>query len=102
MRNYKKYRSTVIDLFQSFLAGKIEKRELIFNLSEIDRELRKNPKTLKGLWFKFFKDDTGATTITNLNNELRNDCYNFLNSEHYRECMQIAIDNPKGLQIYYS
>lgn len=27
MRNYKKYRSIVIDLFQSFLAEKIEKRQ---------------------------------------------------------------------------
>jgi hypothetical protein len=98
MRNYKKYRSTIIDLFQSFLAGKIEKRELIFNLSEIDREIKKNPKTLKGLWFKFFKDDTGATTIHDLycNIDSR------VNQSYIFECMQIAIDNPKGLQIYYS
>jgi hypothetical protein len=98
MRNYKKYRSTVIDLFQSFLAGKIEKRELIFALKEIDKEIRKNPKTLKGLWFKFFKVDTGATTIKDLSNSI--DCNT--NREHIIDCMQIAIDNPKGFQIYYS
>jgi len=98
MRNYKKYRSTVIDLFQSFLAGKIEKRELIFNLSEIDRELKKNPKTLKGLWFKFFKGDTDATTIHDLycNIDSR------VNQSYIFECMQIATEKPKGLQIYYS
>lgn len=98
MRNYKKYRSTVIDLFSSFLAGKIEKRELIFNLSEIDRELKKNPKTLKGLWFRFFKGDTMATTIQGLKNSIGS----YTNDNYIKECMQIAIDNPKGLQIYYS
>lgn len=98
MRNYKKYRSTVIELFKLFLAGKIEKRELIFNLLEIDRELKKNPKTLKGLWFRFFKNDPSATTIRDLNNDLTN----YVNDNYVKECMQIAIDNPKGLQIYYS
>lgn len=98
MRNYKKYRSTVIYLFQSFLAEKIEKRELIFILTEIDHEIRKNPKTLKGLWFKFFKSDTCAQTIRNFDTDLNNG----INDEYIRECMQIAIDNPKNLQIYYS
>jgi hypothetical protein len=98
MRNYKKYRSNVIDLFKSFLAEKIEKRELIFALTEIDKEIRKNHKTLKGLWFKFFKDDTRATNIQNIYYGIDNPT----NDKHYRECMQIAIDNPKELQIYYS
>lgn len=98
MRNYKKYRSTVVDLFSSFLAEKIEKRELIFALTEIDKEIRKNPKTLKGLWFKFFKGDTGATTITDLSKYI--DCST--NREHITDCMQIAVDNQKELQIYYS
>ena len=80
------------------MAGKIEKRELIFNLSEIDKEIRKNPKTLKGLWFKFFKDDTGATAIHDLYCNLDSR----VNQSYILECMQIAIDNPKGLQIYYS
>jgi hypothetical protein len=98
MRNYKKYRSTVVDLFQSFLAEKIEKRELIFALTEIDKEIRKNPKTLKGLWFKFFKDDAGATTIA----DLYYDIDSKVNQSYIFECMQISIDNPKELQIYYS
>jgi hypothetical protein len=98
MRNYKKYRSTVIDLFQSFLAGELEKIDLIYKLTEIDKELRKNPKTLKGLWFKFFKDDTGATTISNMYFDLSSR----YNDRYIKECMQIATDNPKGLQIYYS
>lgn len=98
MRNYKKYRATVIYLFSSFLSGKIEKRDLIFALTEIDKEIRKNPKTLKGLWFKFFKGDTGAQTIRNFDTDLNNG----INDRYIKECMQIAIDNPKGLQIYYS
>lgn len=98
MRNYKKYRTTVIDLFSSFLSGKIEKRELIFALTEIDHEIRISHKTLKGLWFKFFEGDTGATTITNLYNDIDSR----VNPSYIFERMQIAIDNPKGLQIYYS
>lgn len=98
MRNYKKYRTTVIDLFSSFVSGKIEKRELIFALTEIDHEIRKNPKTLKGLWFKFFKDDTGATTITDLYYSVDSR----VNGTHTLNCMQQAIDNPKEFQIYYS
>lgn len=94
MRNYKKYRPFVITLFESFLAGKIEKRELVFELKQIDKELGKNPKTLKGLWFKFFEGDTLATTITALNG--------YADGVYLKELMQIAIDNPKGLQIYYS
>lgn len=98
MRNYKKYRSTIISLFTSFLASEIEKRDLIYKLTEIDEELRENPKTLKGLWFKFFKDDTGATTIHDLycNIDSR------VNQSYVFEQMQIAVYNPKGLQIYYS
>lgn len=40
MRNYKKYRSTVISLFQSFLAGKIDKTDFLFSLSEIETKLK--------------------------------------------------------------
>lgn len=98
MRNYKKYRSTVVDLFESFLAEKIDKRELIFALTEIDKKIRKNPKTLKGLWFKFFKGDTMATTIQGLKNSIGS----YTNDNYIKECMQIATENLKGLQIYYS
>lgn len=98
MRNYIKYRSTVIDLFQSFLAGKINETELINGLTEIETHLKQDKSTLKGLWFKFFQGDTGATTIR----DLENDFINYANDNYVKECMQMAIDEPKGLKIYFS
>lgn len=95
MRNHKKYRSTVIDLFQSFLAGKIGKKEMIYGLYDIEVELINGRRTLKGLWFKFYKDDTLCTTIANIDIDDRGENY-------YRECMQLSIDSPKELKIYFS
>ena len=63
MRNYKKYRSTVISLFQSFLAGKIDKTDFLFSLSEIETKLKGDVISKKGLWFKYYKGDTGATSV---------------------------------------
>lgn len=98
MRNYKKYRSTVLDLFQSFLAGKITPRKLKDELYLIEMEIAKyNPLTGKSVWFKFSFDDTLATTIENLYQDLFNKNVEFTESR-----MRFAIDNPKQLQIYYS
>ena len=98
MRNYKKYRSTVITSFQSFLAGEKTKTELIDDLVSIERKLKNGAYTTKGLWFRFFNGDTGATTIRNIENYI--DCPT--NRESIREDFRIAIDNPKELKIYYS
>ena len=60
--------------------------------------LKNNRRTEKGLWFRFFNNDTGATLIRNIEHWL--DCPT--NRESIREDFKITIDNPKGLQIYYS
>lgn len=98
MRNYKKYRSIIIGLFQSFLAEKINKTELITGLDEIEFDLIGGRNTLKGLWFRFFTGDTGANTIGDLSRGIEN----ATNDKYYRECMQLSIDNPKELKIYFS
>lgn len=97
MRNHKKYRSIVINLFQSFLAGKITERELIDNLTEIENELKKGRNTSKELWFRFFKRDTMATSILNIYRALDSP-----NRESLIEDFQLSIDNPKELKIYFS
>jgi hypothetical protein len=94
MRNYKKYRSTVLSLFQSFLAEEINKITLVYELIKIETELKQGRDTLKSVWFKFFKSDVGATDIR----DLSNDNYD----TYHKECMQLSIDNPKELKIYYS
>lgn len=93
MRNYKKYRTTVIELFSSFLSGKIDKNELMQSLFSLEREfqgitLRSN----KTLWFKFYNNDNLVTDLDDIQ----------IDWNWSKEKMQIAIDNPKGLQIYYS
>ena len=98
MRNYKKYRSVVLFSFHSFLAGEKTKTELIDKLIAIERELKDGAYTQKGLWFRFFNNDTGATTIRNIEHWL--DCPT--NRESIREDFRIAINNPKGLQIHFS
>jgi len=98
MRNYKKYRSAVLNLFADFLAGKTTERKLKDELYLIEMEIANyNPLTGKSVWFKFSDDDTLATTIENLYQDLFSK-----NEEFTRERMQFAIDNPKQLQIYFS
>lgn len=98
MRNYKKYRTRVISLFQSFLLGEIKSSDLINELSAIELEIKNGRNTLKSLWFRFFKDDPSATTIHNI----VRDIYCPTNDKYIKECMQIAIDEPKELKIYFS
>lgn len=98
MRNYKKHLSTVIDLFESFLAEKTDKTELITGLTKIEKDLKQGKNTSKSLWLKFFTGDTGATTVQDIYYGIGNPT----NDKYYRECMQLSIDNPKELKIYYS
>lgn len=100
MRNYKKYRPTVIDLFSSFLSGEIKESDLISGLSQIELELRQGKTSQKGLWFKFFGGDTLATGINDISGYLYG--WNSNNRDAIREDFKASIDNPKGLQIYYS
>ena len=98
MRNHKKYRSIVLSLFSDFLAGKITERKLKDELYLIEMEVANyNPLTGKSVWFKFSFDDTLATTIENLYQDLFNKNVEFTESR-----MRFAIDNPKELQIYFS
>ncbi len=80
------------------MAEKADKQGLIMGLQSIESVIQKHPKTLKGLWFRFFKNDSLATTIQDLYYSIGSN----VNDGYIRECMQIAIDNPKEFQIYYS
>jgi hypothetical protein len=81
------------------LAGKIDKEELHDKLHLIQDDLGYNKhRSLKCVWFRFFKEDVLSSTINNIYFDLKG----ATNNKYIRECMQIAIDNPKGLQIHYS
>ncbi|HSE99802.1 MAG TPA: hypothetical protein VLA48_02810 [Nitrososphaeraceae archaeon] len=93
MRNYKKYRSFILTLFADFLANKINENALMQGLFAVERDLQGNiMRTFKSLWFKFYKDDTLVTDLDDIQSD-----WNWS-----KDKMQIAIDNPKGFQIYYS
>lgn len=97
MRNYKSYRSKVLDLFQSFLAQKVNKEELLTTLDAIERNLKQGRITEKGIWFRFYNGYGLATTISDIRSYLHNS-----NEESLKEDMQIAINEPKGFRIHYS
>jgi hypothetical protein len=60
----KEYRSEVIELFRSFIDGKIDESKLLKGLQSINRKVRKSVGADKyqSLWFRFFKNDTLANT----------------------------------------
>ena len=90
-RNYKKFRSQVLNLFESFLDKKINLSELINFLRDIENTLKDGKDTKKGIWFKFYKDYNLATTINDLDNDI-----------FITDAMKIAINNPLEFKIHFS
>lgn len=100
-RNYKKYRTFVIQNFEKFLNNKIDLDTLHSNLHDIQDELGFNTQRgLKSLWFKFSKDDTLATIINQIYSDI------FHGTKDRKDCMiermRYAINNPKEFGIFYS
>jgi hypothetical protein len=89
----------ILELFKNFLSDKITKRELITELYKIEIELSDYEPTAKDLWFRFFRGDTLATTISDISATLMQ---NKRNIDFTKEQMQIAIENPNEFQIYFS
>jgi len=90
-----KYKGQILDLFSKFLSAELSKRYLIEGLYRIEIEVADlETKNLnKDLWFKFFKEDTEATTIANIDIYL---------DDYIKEKMQLAVDNPSEFQVFYS
>ena len=96
------------ELFFSYLKGHI-------NLYELHLEMRKIQRTYKSqyygfelnrecLWFKFSKDDTGATTINELIEDLSTGNINRpLRIEQMRNCIDLnSCLHKTDLYIYFS
>jgi len=94
----KTLKKPILNLFQSYLTDEISKRKLISELYKIEIQLTDLDNIgEKDLWFKFFLHDTLATTIANLDiNEYSE------NMNLFKEFMQLAINNPKEFQVYFS
>jgi hypothetical protein len=102
-RNYKKYRKFVVENFQKYLNNEIDWKELYDKLHTIQSELgfdRQRIGSMKAIWFKFTEDDKLSCTINELISELRFGSNR--NRDYMKDQMKMAVENPKGLQIYYS
>jgi hypothetical protein len=102
-RNYIKYRQFVLDKFRQFLSGEIDNHTLNQELHTIQTEFgydRQRRGNMKCVWFKFTKDDNLCHTINQIWSDIK--FGNQRTQDYIKEQMQLAIDNPKGLQIYYS
>ena len=91
----KKYKEQILDLFSKFLSAELSKRYLIEGLYRIEIEVSdlETNNLDKDIWFKFFKDDTEATTIADIVIYL---------DDYIEEKMQLAVDNPNGFQVFFS
>jgi len=91
----KNYREQILELFNKFLNKGLSKRDLVTELYKIEIEVADlETKSLdKDIWFKFFKNDTEATTIANIDSYL---------DDYIEEKMQIALNNPIWFQVFYS
>jgi hypothetical protein len=78
---------------------------LITKLELIEKEIKQGKDTDKGLWFRFFENDTAATTINDLRHtfEIESSKYSTAhrNKEYMIENICIAL-NEISLQLYYS
>ena len=99
MRQLIQYNSKVFNLFHEFLQNdnkdKLETELKVLEQYHKDLTRTKN----KEIWFKFSKDDTGATTISELISDLKIGSKN----RNYRlEQMEESISLDGELLIFYS
>jgi len=101
MENLIKYKPIVLAVFNDYIQSRLSKSEFIINLVEIEVNIAVELNCLSSLhadkhvWFKFFKDDTLATTIADIDTDLNTNC------KFITECIELAISTD-GLEIYFS
>jgi hypothetical protein len=99
MKEYNRYKKGILTIFNLFVRNSINKTELYNYLITVEKSIKSlnNEKKDSGIWIKFFKGDTGTTTINNILNDLSNS-----NKNYIIDSLKIAINNPKEFQIYFS
>ena len=99
MKQLTQYNSKVSNLFHEFLQNG-DKEKVKTELKTLEKYHKDLTRTKnKDIWFKFSKDDTGATTI----NELINDLTVGNKNRNYRlEQLEESISLDGELQIFYS
>lgn len=91
--------------FAEYLNSGKDVARLRVTLENIERQARaiaKNKNKENGLWWRFFKGDTGANTPRSVLNCLEDKGIGNVNIKYYEECMQIAIEPQTEMTIYFS
>jgi len=101
MKNLIQYKERIIELFQEFLNGEIDNQIFIQKLYSFEMKIKLEndiKKRNSGLWFRFFNSDTSATTILNIEFDLKGSRNNYNN---LIENLKLAIELNE-LEIYCS
>jgi hypothetical protein len=100
MINPNQYSHRISILFNDYLQGHLDLKDLIQKLRAIEPLHKQNQKDIKSdnmLWFKFSKDDSLVTTIDDLQKDLSSH-----NREFTLERIREALNVDQELSVYYS
>jgi hypothetical protein len=81
----------VLDIFNQWYIDMIGDVELINDLRLFESEFKDID-----IWFRFFKDDTLATDINDIERDLTNS-----NRTYRAECIKMALDDNTGFQLNF-
>lgn len=96
------YNDRVLRLFSNFLKNKITLKVMIEGLKDVEdyhKEWVQEPRKTRAIWFRFYTDDTLATTIDEIYTDLKNP--EGKNYSSMIENLKIACKDTE-LEIYYS
>ena len=84
-------KQTVLLIFNKWIVGIINDEELIRDLYQFESTF-----DYASIWFRFFKHDTLATDIKNIERDLKNN-----NRSHLTECIKMALNDPNNFQLNF-
>ena len=95
----KKYHKRIITAFDKYIKND-NLTKLLNELTSIEAEVKAMYKGKdKGLWFRFFHNDMGATSIRDIEHTFTSNSWD--NRSYMLECMQICVETGE-LLVYYS
>ena len=81
----------VLSIFNKWNIDMINDDELIRDLYQFESTF-----DYANIWFRFFKHDTLATDIKNLQRDLKDN-----NRSHITECIRMALNDPNNFQLNF-
>lgn len=101
MKKHKFAISESYKIFSDFINEKIDTDTMLYKLKNLELQIKAEYKysTLyKNIWFKFYKHDTAATTIRDIQLDLQS---TMCNQEHMIDKISISV-NEKSLRVFFS